>query len=380
MTAFEAACRVKRVLSDIISCGVQRLQRIHVMSHQRVSIPRFLFLIVLTTVALLFIFLQTSFLGRAFFVRRPGIGDDGGVASLRNELADIFVVMRTGASVIEQSLPVQLNTTLSHVPDYVIFSDLEQEFHGHHVLDALADVKDEIKRSNNDFQYYNRLQENGLASFTEEEKAEWPAHESGNSGNMANPGWRLDKWKFLPMVTKALEMRPDAKWFYFIEADTYAVWPNLVRWLATFDASKRNYIGNRFRVGDTKFAYGGTGIAISAPAMRKAAELRAEHLETYDELTANQWAGDAILGMLMEDAGIKLKSDRAVFGLKGPSGLDYAIEEERGLLCGFNPVSFHHMSPAEISETWETEQDLLHEVRENSRHKLGLSNIVCSEY
>ena len=337
-------------------------QRIHTMRYRRFSIPRLTFYGSLTALVIIFLFLQTSLPRQALSIGRPKIYDNDEAVGPRHRLDDVFVVMRTGASEIARALPVQLNTTLSQVPDFAIFSDMEQEFHGQHVIDVLADVSDEVKRSNKDFDYYMKLKEHGLGSFTEAEMAKWPGQEGGRKGNKANPGWKLDKWKFLPMAAKAFEMRPKARWFVFIEADTYVLWPNLARWLATFDASRRHYIGRKLSLGETKFAYGGNGIAISAPAMREITELRARNLEEYDNLTAKKWAGDAILGTLMQDAGIKLKGERAMLSGNAPSAIDYAVQEKKGRLCSFSPVSFHHITPAEISITWATEQKLLSEV------------------
>ena len=41
------------------------------------------------------------------------------------------------------------------------------------------------------------------------------------SGKSENPGWKLDKWKFLPMINRTLQMRSDKHWYVFAEADTF---------------------------------------------------------------------------------------------------------------------------------------------------------------
>ena len=332
------------------------------MRYWRCSSLRPLLVFSLTALVIIFISLHHSYRSRIFSYDRPQIYDYNDIVGSNNGLDDVFVVMRTGASEIAQVLPVQLNTTLTHVPHYAIFSDLEQDFQGHHVIDVLADISDEVKRSNEDFEYYYRLQEHGLDSFTEAEMAAWPGREEYKSGNKANPGWRLDKWKFLPMMAKALEMQPEAKWFVFVEADTYVLWPSLARWLSTLDASKRYYIGRRLLQGELKFAYGGNGIVISAPAMRKITKLRAEDLNRYDKLTAKKWAGDTILAVLMKDAGIKITNNPAVLSGEAPSAMNYAMKEEHSLLCSHSPLSFHHITPVEIRTTWETIENLKNKV------------------
>lgn len=57
-------------------------------------------------------------------------------------------------------------------------------------------------------------------------------------GAQENPAWKLDRFKFLPMVNKTFKYRPGAKWFVFVEADTYLVCNNLVSYLTPFNASR----------------------------------------------------------------------------------------------------------------------------------------------
>jgi hypothetical protein len=87
--------------------------------------------------------------------------------------------------------------------------------------------------------------------------------------SLGNPGWKLDKFKFLPMVYKALRQMPQAKWVVFVELDTYPMWSNLLDYLSKFDANTPHYIGKQMFIGDVLFAHGGSGFALSAPAMRK---------------------------------------------------------------------------------------------------------------
>ncbi|ETS78012.1 hypothetical protein PFICI_10074 [Pestalotiopsis fici W106-1] len=133
---------------------------------------------------------------------------------------DIFLVVRTGASEALEKLPVHLETTLRCLPNesYGIWSDLEETIQGHHVGNALDEVSPKIIEQHADFDYYRRLQEKGRAAFSVEELASWAS--APNSANGRNtPGWKLDRWKFLPLAKKAYNQRPDAKWFIFTECD-----------------------------------------------------------------------------------------------------------------------------------------------------------------
>lgn len=46
---------------------------------------------------------------------------------------DTLVIMRTGATEIQDKLPIHLTTTLLRYPNYSIFSDHEEEFERHHI-------------------------------------------------------------------------------------------------------------------------------------------------------------------------------------------------------------------------------------------------------
>ncbi|KAF2260395.1 hypothetical protein CC78DRAFT_584814 [Lojkania enalia] len=68
----------------------------------------------------------------------------------------------------------------------------------------------------------------------------------------------------------ALRSTPQAKWYIFIEADTYLLWPNLVAYLSHLDTSKNYYIGKHMYIGDILFAHGGSGFVLSESATRNA--------------------------------------------------------------------------------------------------------------
>ncbi|KAI2467312.1 glycosyltransferase family 31 protein [Annulohypoxylon bovei var. microspora] len=268
--------------------------------------------------------------------------------SLRG-IEDLFVILRTGASEVPKQLPVHFATTLRCVPNYAIYSDYEEDFEGHHVYNALDEVNPEIIATNPDFEYYRRLQEGGREAFSAEELAQWAAAKNTDGGRDA-PGWKLDKWKFLPLAEKALRQRPDAKWYIFIEGDTYMLWQSLLEWLAHFDSSKPHYLGMQMQIGDIVFAYGGGGIAISNPALKKVVALRNENIQTYDDFTAAHWAGDCVLGKALADSGTKLRwSFPTVVGDR-PGDIDFNSTfggHENRPWC-YYATSYHHIPPAEI--------------------------------
>ncbi len=281
----------------------------------------------------------------------------------RPTMDDVLVVFRTGATEALDKVPVHFDTTLSRVPHYLLVSDMEEDIAGHHLYDVLADVDDEIKKTHPDFAIYNRLQAQGRAAFSDKEIASWPGREKGNTGNMDNPGWRLDKWKFLPMIDKALEHQPSARWFVFMEADTYISWPNLLHWLEYYDPSEPICIGRTLMAGSISFSHGGSGVIMSAPAMRRISQMHADRRQELDRYTAEEaWAGDVTVGKVLAEADVLLFNGQVNLLGERPSEINYAGEHSGKPIWCYHAVSFHHLRPEDVRKLWHVEEDLVHQV------------------
>jgi len=195
---------------------------------------------------------------------------------------EVLVVLRTGATEVLEKLPIHLTTVLRCIPNYAIYSDFEEEFGGHHIHDVFDELDQDLKDSVPDFKLYHQLKTEGRDGLS----MDGIAHDgSGASGSLSNPGWKLDKFKFLPMIDKALRQMPQAKWFVFIELDTYLMWTNLLDYLSQFDAKASHYIGKQMYIGDVLFAHGGTGFILSAPAMRKVIRHWKSHMKVLNQYT-----------------------------------------------------------------------------------------------
>ncbi|KAK5116367.1 hypothetical protein LTR62_007914 [Meristemomyces frigidus] len=268
---------------------------------------------------------------------------------------NVVVVMRTGATEIKAKLPVHLNTTFQCYPDTLIFSDYAEVFEGHQVHDVLAKVSNEVVETQGDFKHYRRLQKLGRVGLAQDElHAE--SLESGPVGKNDNPGWRLDKWKFLPMMTRTLELRPDKEWFIFIEPDTYVVWSNMVQWLQTLDPQKDSYYGSEVQIGTDVFAHGGSAFVMSNSAIRKAAAAYEADPDFWHARTAEHWAGDCILGKALKTTGIGLVWSWPMFQGGNPADMDWKErKDERRLWCS-PALSYHHFEAYEVASMWGFEQ------------------------
>ncbi|KAJ4366480.1 hypothetical protein N0V83_008116 [Neocucurbitaria cava] len=283
---------------------------------------------------------------------------DEEVVCPQSELADdVLVVLRTGATESLEKLPVHFRTTLRCVPHFVLFSDMDEDIEGHPVHDVLKGVSEDVKKDHEDFKMYNHLQQHGRTGLKSQQVITAMSGSSkGDYLQTDKDGWKLDKWKFLPMVDQALGKKPDAKWYVFIEADTYLGWNNLLAYLGNFDSSKPYYIGKHLYINDIEFGYGGAGFALSNPAMRKVSEHRLPRVSEYEEFTKTHWVGDCALGKVLEDVKVPLHRSFPHFQGDSPATLDPAVAKlDRDLWC-FPTITYHHVSPAEIEELWQFEQ------------------------
>ncbi|KAL5364502.1 hypothetical protein BJX96DRAFT_157446 [Aspergillus floccosus] len=281
------------------------------------------------------------------------------------EMEDVLVILKTGATESQTKVPVHLNTTLRCVPHFVVFSDYDERIADVRAHDVLRDLAESVKLAEPDFELYRRLQAGGLQALLQEQHPhndsdnEDPTKDSDKNspwGRQDNAGWRLDKWKFLPMLDRALSERPTARWFVFVEADTYVVWPNLAAWLGRLDPARAYYLGAPMQSGEDVFGYGGAGIVLSQAAMRRVVD---EARGQVEQRTKAHWAGDAVLGRALADVGVPLvwawpmlQTGRVweVDSLgAGPDG------DRNGLWC-YPAVSYHHMTAADIEAMWAFEQ------------------------
>ncbi|KAE8377580.1 hypothetical protein BDV26DRAFT_263274 [Aspergillus bertholletiae] len=266
---------------------------------------------------------------------------------------DILVVLKTGATEARQKVPVHFNTTLKCIPNFVLFSDFEEEIAGVPALDVLRSVDENIKQTQAEFDLYNRLRESGRAGLTAEDINDDPSTPSGKPDNR---GWLLDKWKFLPMINETLNIRADAKWYVFIEADTYVVWPNLLAWLDKFDPSQPYYMGSGVNILDITFGHGGSGLVLSHAAIHKVSDYRASRVKEYDDFTAGSWAGDCVLGKALKDAGVGLFFSNPMLQGDTPWTFSHYGPKNNNHHWCTPVVTYHHMTPDDIRETWAFEQ------------------------
>jgi hypothetical protein len=273
---------------------------------------------------------------------------------------EVLVVMRTGATEISDKLPAHLSTTFKCYPNTLILSDYAEDFQGHRVHDVLSDIDQDLKHSHPDFALWRRLRAHGRGALADSELSGAVSRESGATGKVDNEGWRLDKWKFLPMAARTLELHPDMKWYVFVEPDTYLIWSNLLAWLQRLDPSEPLYYGSEVQIDSDIFAHGGSSFVISNPALKRVAALYEANAADWHALTSAHWAGDCILGKALAESGTPLTWTWPMIQGGNPNTMDFAEAKANRLSLWCAPaLSYHHLSPAEITSLFAFEQDWL---------------------
>jgi hypothetical protein len=311
----------------------------------------------------------------------PGVVSNAILPSCKHlpEDHDTLFILRTGATEIADRIPAHISTSL-HCTQHVIFSDYAETFLGERVLDALELVDPEIVAKNRDFDLYRRVKQHGRAVLSQSElSGNLSQTPTSGTGHTEIPGWKLDKWKFVPMVNRTLYEYPDMKWYVFAEGDTSIIWSTLHAYLATLNHTEPHYLGSATSIGnDPGFAYGGAGFIVSRPAMRMIVDHYSAHKAAVEAITLASWAGDAVLGKVFFNAGVSVKdiwpvvhgasTTQALFARPWSPGVPKEAEQ---VWC-YPAASLHHMSSAAVDGLWHYEQQWLEQRANVSRLKLSL--------
>lgn len=288
---------------------------------------------------------------------------------------DVVVVLKTGSTELQDKLPIHLTTTLRCYQHYILFSDFEETFQGETIIDALSSVDPKIQEEHPDFELWRRLKKSGRAALQPHELSGPVSRPNGNAGKKSNPGWKLDKWKFLPMVNRTLHEYPDKKWYLFVETDTYVHWHGLLNYLKVLDWTQPLYVGAQAWIGNIEFAHGGSGFLASRTSMEQVVRMFRAQQSAVELFTIGHWAGDAILGKAFKDVGSPLKRGWPIWQGDDIGQITWERAEKAGRLWCRPAISYHHLSPSAVESLWEFEQDWITKTKGVSGRN---TSIYCS--
>jgi hypothetical protein len=261
---------------------------------------------------------------------------------------DVTIVLKIGAAEAATGLPMYLNRLGRCKQDLLIFSDKKDTYNGFDIHDALAHLRPEYKFDNSDFDVYDRIQNDNITQGKTEE------------------GWRLDKYKFLPMMEWTSYYRPDSKWFVFIELDTYVNYDNLYRFLTYFNPKSAHYFGSPVwsaRMHKTNFAHGGSGYILSRGALNKIMAFGRMFGENkhfpgthfFGQEVKKECCGDEVLGQVLRKSGVPLRGYWPMFNGETPHTVRFNYEQWCEAV-----ITMHHMQDADFTELMKWEEARKH--------------------
>jgi hypothetical protein len=263
---------------------------------------------------------------------------------LLNEIQVVLKVSSSEASATK----AHLSTVSSCITNLIIVGDQEERLGDRQVIDILAELPKSYEINNLDFQAY-----------VDQRKA----HIEGETVKESQRSFKLDRFKYLPMVDRAYTSNPKAKWFVFLESDVYFFWDTLFRLLSQLDSSSPHYLGEPHKGSDGRyFAYGGAGFVLSQGLMKKlipakttgTVEFPRESRLSYrfEDWIKEEQRGDAVLAYAIQNAtGIKLAALYPTFSsfqLKD-------IETTRERWC-YPLLSLHQLKPEQMENLWKWER------------------------
>ncbi|KAK9368238.1 hypothetical protein V1509DRAFT_623458 [Lipomyces kononenkoae] len=289
------------------------------------------------------------------YTHARGIYANGYETSYVPGTEDVFLMIKTGATVLWQRFPIHIATTLPQLPHFAVYSDAPDVVAGIPVIDILADTKPATKASD---QFETWRQQQALLN----EHANIEISQAGITG-----GWHLDKYKNLPMVAHGYKAYPTAKWYIFMDADTYILWPNMMRWLSTLNSEDLLYMGSvTYLGGKTPFVHGGSGVVMSGALIRKTFGQEPDLGSQYESYAKVHCCGDHILSHAFRDRNVipVLTGDGYPFvSWRFQGGYHGDLQAEPPITVRFSKlnwceeiVTFHHLTAHDIEQLYEFEQ------------------------
>ncbi|KUJ09646.1 uncharacterized protein LY89DRAFT_690101 [Mollisia scopiformis] len=265
---------------------------------------------------------------------------------------DIAILVKTGATSIWRRMPAHMSTTLSNpllTPNIIYYSDSSDNLNGSPVLDVLANVSAALKATP-DFALYTKAAEIADQNLY---------LESGSmEGDFYLPGgWRLDKYKFVPMFQHVAAYMPGKKWYVYMEDDNYFFWENLFSWLGTLDHTAPLLVGSpAFRLGED-FAHGGSGFAVSGKALEVSFGSDKGLAGQFEEYAKEQCCGDQVLSHVLHSKGVERYKELDGGGWAGLQSLPH-WRIGFGTWNWCSPImNVHKVHQRDISRLWVFERE-----------------------
>ncbi|KAH7322729.1 hypothetical protein B0I35DRAFT_426322 [Stachybotrys elegans] len=268
-------------------------------------------------------------------------------------LALVQPVLKMGHGERRDKIEAQFDTVCScfSEDELLIYSDLGETVRGRRVFDILSALPESYfnPTAHPDIQHYDQQKQLQKSGRLDKDK------EATRNIN----GWILDKYKFLPMVEKTWEQRPNSPFYFFLETDTYVFWTNAMRFLRTLDPDKPLYMGSPspgrhdLETDETTwFANGGPGFVLSRGAVRALLKPKGSSslTETWSSLLAGECCGDSVMGWALWNISIPLQGYWPLFNPHPLHGIPFGEHH-----WSQPPVTLHKTEPDDVRRLWQWE-------------------------
>jgi hypothetical protein len=261
----------------------------------------------------------------------------------------IVVTIKTTATEAYAKLPLVLLLTNPVFHDTMnIVSDLQMDVGAFHVHDVLDRLDINFLASNAELARYKRqvhlaMNSIPLSTLKEDDAAK-------EQGAML----QMDKYKYLRMVERAWELKPDRNWYVFVEAGTYLIRPNLMLWLGHLDPEQPLFFANPPELDASEpSTVGSTTFVLSKQAMAKLLVERENVIAGWDARIPEFKTGfDALTVALSTEANIGF--NRSWPGVSGfhPGNVPYG----ESFWC-HQVLAMHNVPEDLASDTWRLQRD-----------------------
>ena len=281
---------------------------------------------------------------RSYFPATPELCHNGSRAAdlcasfPQDFLANVQITVKTGIGE-RQRLQGVLSSYGSCISNLLIVSDTTDDVQDRRVHDILADLPASYALNNSDWSIY---------------EAQRQAVAAGDEVGKSHEGWKLDRFKFLPMVEYAYANNPSAEWYVLVETDTYIFWDVLFRVLEKLDPSERHYLGTAVPGAyDRWFGYGGAAIILSKGLLQDLPLAGDQRLSVkYERMAREDCCGDAVLAYVFHaELGARLGNMYPTTSGEEPQWLWVSQDNWCTPL-----LSLHHLSAETLSSLWHWER------------------------
>jgi hypothetical protein len=115
----------------------------------------------------------------------------------------VQVVLKTGVADHGARTDAMVNTIIKCIRNVLVVSDEDHKYGPFRAVDVLADLNPRTYMREEDFEAY---------------EAQKNATRDGVQLHQGHEGWKIDKYKFLPEVERAIQHNSKAEWYIFLES------------------------------------------------------------------------------------------------------------------------------------------------------------------